>query len=581
MRRRRDIQARTTVNARSFCRRSIALLALIAYASQADERILRYHSDIEIAADGSMTVTETIRVVAERDRIQRGIYRDFPTRYRDEYGNRLVVDFDVLAVTRNGDPEPYFTEGRANGVRVYVGSRDRLLDPGEHEYAIRYRTDWQLGFYEDHDELYWNVTGNGWEFPIDAASARVVLPVAAGAENMTIEGYVGLFGSRGQSIAAEIDGDASATIRATRALSPREGLTLVLTWPKGVVEAPTAGDRLWRLVSNNRGLLIALIVLALSFGYWLKVWNAFGRDPEAGPIFPHYEPPPDISPASARHVSRMGYDQKAFSAALINLAVKGYVEIDEDDGDYTLRRTEGGTQRLAPGEAVLLRELFAAGDRVELDNDNHAVIGAAMRHHGKALKRDNYRIYFRTNGIYTLPAVALLVIGFVAILAVNGITPLAVVTLIVTAVLIPIFAFLMRAHTPAGRKLLDKIEGFKLYLDVAEKDELNLRNPPEITPALFEAYLPYALALGVEQRWAERFNASLTTREAADYRPAWYHGSWHASRSGSNIGSMTAAMTGAVTSAIASAATPPGSSSGSGGGGFSGGGGGGGGGGGW
>jgi uncharacterized membrane protein len=140
----------------------------------------------------------------------------------------------------------------------------------------------------------------------------------------------------------------------------------------------------------------------------------------------------------------------------------------------------------------------------------------------------------------------------------------------------------MRAHTPAGRRLLDHIEGFRLYLDVAEKDELNLRNPPAMTPALFEAFLPYALALGVEQRWAERFNDSLPAGQAAAYQPAWYHGSWSSGPGGmANIGAATAAVTSAVSSSIAAAATPPGSSSGSGGGGFSGGGGGGGGGGGW
>jgi uncharacterized protein (TIGR04222 family) len=564
---------------------TIAALAALAGSTTglADERILDYFSDIDIHPDRSMTVVETIRVRAEGDQIRRGIYRDFPTIYRDNYGNRLVVDFEVLGVSRNGDPEPWFVNRRLNGARVYAGDANRRIESGEHEYRIEYRTDWQLGFFETHDELYWNVNGNGWSFPVDAIGARIRLPDAIGADNMTIEGWVGRRGSRETAVRTVLVDDATARIDATRILGPEENLSFVLTWPRGVIAPPTAGERFTRLLANNRGLLAALVTLVLSFCYWLGVWNAVGRDPARGTIFPHYEPPLKVSPATARYLMRMGYDQKAFSAATINLAVKGYLEIDEEDGDYSLRRTEGGSAPLAPGEAAVLQELFAAGDVLKLDNDNHVTVLSAMSAHKKSLKRDNYRIHFATNGLYVLPALAILILGILAILGMAAVTPLAIAVVLVTLVLIPVFAWLMRAHTPAGRRLLDRIEGFRLYLDVAERDELNLRNPPEITPTLFEAFLPYALALDVEQRWGERFDASLTPEQAASYRPVWYHGHWNVGHGGlgSSLGATTTAISGAIASSIVAAATPPGSSSGAGGGGFSGGGGGGGGGGGW
>jgi uncharacterized membrane protein len=138
----------------------------------------------------------------------------------------------------------------------------------------------------------------------------------------------------------------------------------------------------------------------------------------------------------------------------------------------------------------------------------------------------------------------------------------------------------LKAPTRAGRKLLDKLEGFREYLDIAEQDEMNLKNPPDKTPQLFEAYLPFAMALDVEQHWAERFSgvfAHLADKGQA-YQPVWYHGShWHVTEPAGFAGIMGSA----VSSAIASSSTAPGSSSGGGGGGFSGGGGGGGGGGGW
>jgi uncharacterized protein (TIGR04222 family) len=362
-----------------------------------------------------------------------------------------------------------------------------------------------------------------------------------------------------------------------------------MTWPKGVVDEPSTLDRLVRLLSANIGLLIALSAFAAIAIYLVKIWQARGRDPEPGVIFPHYEPPAMISPASARHVTRMGYDRKTFTAAVINLAVKGYIEIHESGGDYSLRKTTAtmpDRQRppLAPGEQALMKSLFADDDEVALDNENHRIMQRAMSAHGRALKRDNYRIYFVTNTVYVIPAVVMAIAAAFAIFVLGAFSVATVVVLIAAFLLVPVFAWLLKAPTPIGRRLLDKIEGFKLYLDVAEKDELDLRNPPEKTPALFESYLPYAFALGVEQRWAEKFN-SVFERIRADtgrpYQPVWYYGNWDTGRLGNNVGSMTTKMTSAVGSAISSAATPPGSSSGSGGGGFSGGGGGGGGGGGW
>ena len=146
-----------------------------------------------------------------------------------------------------------------------------------------------------------------------------------------------------------------------------------------------------------------------------------------------------------------------------------------------------------------------------------------------------------------------------------------------------LFFHLMRAPTRMGRKVMDQLEGFRMYLSVAEKDRMNLMNPPAETPELFEKYLPYALALDVEQKWSERFADVLKAARMADgtpYHPYWYHGTTWSSLWATGFAS---GLGGAFSGAISSSSTAPGSSSGSGGGGggFSGGGGGGGGGGGW
>lgn len=564
-------------------RRLAALIAIFAVCllrplvAVADERILGYHSDIAVEGDGTMSVQETIRVRAEGRMIRRGIFRDFPTDYEDRFGNRYRVGFEVSGVTRDGLTEPWKAERYANGVRVYVGHPDVYLDPGEYIYRISYRTNRQLGFFEDHDELYWNVTGNGWDLPIDVAGATVRLPGGIPAESLDVAAYTGIVGSTARNAATEVT-DGQAIIETTRAMRPREGLTIVVSWPKGIIQEPTAAQRGRWLLRDNRSLLIALACFGLVFVYLYYAWSRFGRDPAEGVVFPHYEPPEDISPATARYVRRMKYDNRAFTAAIINLAVKGYVEISESGSDYTVTRKNKEPAPTAPGERVLLTKLFSKGGVVELDDKNHKVIGGARRAHRRALRLHNHKVYFRLNSKLLIPAVILLVIATLLIVSVNGVTIASAIALGANVILIAVFNHLMKAATPNGRKLMDKLEGFRLYMDVAERGDLELRNPPEKTPELFERYLPFALALGVEQGWAEQF-ADVFARlgEQAEYRPAWYHGNFSANR----LSSFTSDVGSSLTSAIASSASPPGSSSGSGGGGFSGGGGGGGGGGGW
>lgn len=550
-------------------------------AALAEESILLYESDITIAADGSMEVAETLRVRAEGNQIRRGIYRDFPTDYRDRLGNRYRVGFEVLSVRRNGNVEAYHTEKRSNGVRIYIGSAETLLQPGDYQYRLTYKTDRQLGFFENHDELYWNVTGNGWDFPIREARARVTLPQRVDHDLLTVEGYTGPQGSTGQAYRGQVM-SGGATIETTRPLGPREGLTLVVTWPKGIVAEPTLLEKFAALLKDNAGLLLALTSLFAGAGYLLFAWHRAGRDPKPGVIFPHYIPPKGFSPASIRYVNKMGYDKKGFTAALLNLAVKGFVTIQRSSGEYTLRRLQGRADaaQLAPGEKALLDNLFGVGTKLELEDGNHALISAALDAHKRALKTDYHKKYFFTNTILLIPAWILLGISVLAVVVLELGTVLVFATYAASLVLLFAFTYLMKAPTPAGRRLMDKAEGFKLYLEVAEKDDLKLRNPPERTPQLFENYLPYALALGVEQPWAEQFTEvfeRLRRETGNTYQPDWYNGRWDSrnpARFASDMGS-------SLSSAISSASTPPGSSSGSGGGGSSGGGGGGGGGGGW
>jgi len=358
----------------------------------------------------------------------------------------------------------------------------------------------------------------------------------------------------------------------------QEGLTIVVSWPKGHVSEPDAWQRLKWLLRDNRGLLIALAGFGLIIAYLYVAWLRYGRDPEPGVVFPHYEPPQGFSPASARFIREMGYDDRAFTTAVVNLAVNGHLQISERHGDYTLLKKSGDPATLAAGERVLLEQLFSKGAVIELDDANHKVIGGARKAHRRALRLDYEKVYFYTNSVLLVPAAAVAVLTAGLVVLTRGLSPAAIVVLALTAAGLILFHFLLKAATPKGRQLIDRLDGFRLYLDVAERDDLNLKNPPDRTPDLFERYLPFALALGVEQSWAEQFAAVFARlgRDGQGYSPAWYRGDFSTDR----VGNFASSVGSSLTSAIASSATPPGSSSG-GGGGFSGGGGGGGGGGGW
>jgi uncharacterized membrane protein YgcG len=553
------------------------LLALCFSASaQGEEHIVSYHSDIQIAADASTIVTETIRVRAEGVNIRRGIYREFPTSYRDRAGNNYRVAFEVLRVARDGQPEQWNATERQNGVRVDFGGDDFLVVPREYEYLIQYRTTRQIGFYADHDELYWNVTGNGWSFIINAASATVTLPEAVPATDLAMEGYTGRFGANGQDYTVAVT-DGAATIRTTAPLPASAGLTLVLSWPKGIVAEPDQVERVGYVLADNRGLLLALLALAAAALYLGRTWARVGRDPGPGVIFPHYEPPAGLAPAAARYVARMAYDSKALTAAIINLAVQGHLHITQKGNLYLLKRRKS-EQPLEADEEVLLESLCASDEILVLDQKNHRIIGTAKRRHAKLLKQECQGKYFVTNIRALLPSIAGSALVLILIVAMARVVPLVIGIFVVIAIMHLVFAWLLKAPTAEGRELLDKLDGFKLYLEVAEKDDLNLRNPPQLTPALFERYLPYAIALGVEQAWAEKFAAALAAMEVGQrnaYHPLWYNGNFNVAR----IGAFTNAVSSSFSSAISSAASPPGSSSGAGGGGSSGGGGGGGGGG--
>jgi hypothetical protein len=221
-------------------------------APQADEeRILKYDSRITVHPDGWLTVREAVHVRAAGKQIKRGIYRDF------------VNVPEIVEVLRDGKKEPFHTEKRDGALRLYAGKADVLLPAGVYTYTFVYRTGRQLGYFGDHDELYWNVTGCDWAFPIDAASAEVALPKSVGTEGVECVAYTGPKGAKGTDYRSSVTAG-TVSCQTTKALPPGEGLTICVSWPKGHVADPAAAERLERAVAKGAvALTMPATVLAV------------------------------------------------------------------------------------------------------------------------------------------------------------------------------------------------------------------------------------------------------------------------------------------------------------------------------
>lgn len=513
------------------------------------ERIPSFSAELTINADGKVQIVEKIAVEAQGREIRRGIVRHIPLRYSDGSGKTFKVGFDLAGVTRDGGAEQYKAEDSGDGVDIYIGNPQRFISHGWHEYEIRYTVQWVLGHFDDHDELYWNVTGNEWTFPITQASANVHLPAVVEPRLVQIAGYTGPSGARGGDLKWVQTGN-TVRFEATRALGAGEGLTIVLGFPPGLVAEPEPPAANWqggirgnaaetpqqaaqRLASEQaarrkqtgRTEGAGMLGLgALAVFYWL-LWLRVGRDPRRGPVYMQSEPPEGLSPGAMRYLNTRGNTGTALTLALLNMAQKGVISIAEDaGGDYKLKVESGDEARLAPEELEAYRAVFKNDREIEVKPASHARFSKAQEKAAESLKAQFGRGYFSNNesgcGLGCL--VTLLVLAAIAIVggsvgALFG-SPLLITLTLGALGLSALFARLLPAYTKRGRELLDKIEGYKLVL-TGGNPELTFARTAEQAEQ-FGSQLPYALALDVQTAWARLFSGALDEAGKAGPAPA-------------------------------------------------------------
>ena len=349
------------------------------------EHITHFLSEVTVERDGDLDVTETIRVKVEQyGTIKHGILREFPTTYTRPDGSRMVVGFAVQSVTLDGAKEPWSTEEMTNGVRARIGSAATTLSVGEHEFVIRYRTNRQIGFFPDYDKLYWNVTGNGWTFAIDVAEARITLPDAVPFQQTSV--YTGAQGSPGKDAAIIERQPGVIKFQTTLPLRPRNGLTVAASWQKGVITAPTSTQEAQWWLSDNLPAAVAGVGLLGILAFYLVAWLHAGRGPPIGTVIPLFAPPEGLSAAAVRYIERMRFDDHCFTAAIIDLAVGGHVQLT-GTGKETVIIRRPGTKPIAGPENAAKSRLFGTDPSVKLTQANYKPLYNAKRALMEGLKQ--------------------------------------------------------------------------------------------------------------------------------------------------------------------------------------------------
>lgn len=606
----------------------VVLLALAAglaspAALHARDIIIRdYQSDAVVNRDGTTDVTETLRVYFEGS--WNGVFRDLSLQHRTGQGRRARLDVDVVSVTDDaGRSLQYWEESPESGVL-----RIKVAVPGasdaERTVVIRYRVNNAVRFFFDgdpggvHDELYWNATGNAWAFTIERARARITVP--EGAAPTQQHAYTGYPGATGSDATLSVSGR-TVTAEMTRALAPGEGLTLAVAWPAGVLARPSEGELAARYYLSFWPLIFPPLVLLLMGRHW---WRN-GRDPRENAIVVAYEPPDGMSPAEMGTIVDNTADLRDITSTLVDLAVRGYVGIEEVEEKALfglVKNTEWVFHRLdkqdglathevrflealfsgasyGPGWAAVraMREraaaLRAAGGDPETESFAPAYDGSAQQQRVElsSLRNSFYRqlpgirkaifetllqrgYYLRrpddVKGFWVGIGIVIAVLSGVAAGILSEavrVNPLAIaIAGIGSGVIVAGFGLAMGKRTEKGARAREAALGFREFLDKVESDRYRMMIT---SPEMFERYLPYAMAFGVEARWARAFESMY--REP----PGWYAGTGYHGFSPVHFSSSMSSMSSSAGSTMSS--SPSGSS----GGGSSGGGSGGGGGGGW
>jgi uncharacterized membrane protein YgcG len=555
-----------------------ALLVAAVPAHAKSWRISDYNDQIAIGADGSAVISERITLAFEGE--WHGIHRLIPTDYPGPSGTNYTLFFKVTSITDGSGNKLRYESSESGGFRdlkIYIPDAVDATRTVEITYIVRNG----IRYFADHDEFYWNVTGNDWPVPIEHATARVTFPVSA-AGSLRAQAFTGVYGSTERAATSEINGS-TVDFATTADLPMRGGLTIDVYVPKGILAEPGWITRLLWFLGSNSIVFAPFVTLGVMFGLW---WFK-GRDPDPGlSVAPMYEPPPGITPAEAGTLIDDSIHPRDITSTLIDLAVRGYLKIEETqqttlgifhskDYIFHLLKSQDQWNDLASHERVMMANVFSGGQDVPLSSLKNRFYTAIP-----AIQQD-IKAQLKSKGMYLLDpdsangysiVGAVLIIGFFALLQYSGYgnifnsVLLLIVCGLISAIIWWLFARQMSAKTIKGGRTRIAVLGFQEFMNRVDADRLK-RMPPDT----FEKYLAFAMALGVEHQWAQAFAGIVkepptwyvSPNGYAGFNPVFFSNSMH---------SMASDMHQVFVSAPRSSSTGSGFGGGGGGGGFSGGG---------
>jgi len=546
---------------------------------------------IEIQENGKILVTETIVADFTEDP-HRGIYREIPVHYKDEYGNPFNLRFKLISVNdENGDSHPIDKKGKdafSDDYYIRIGDADVWLQE-QVTYVITYEIERALNYFEEHDELYWNVF-TYWEVPVLKSTATVVLPQEVDVADLQAACFTGYYGGTESSCDATIIDGRTIKFTGKQVFEPADGFTIVAGFPKGLAAKPSIIKVIWWMIIDNWMMLIPVIVFLFMF---LKWWYT-GRDPKTrDTIYPRYHPPKDLNATEVGTIIDERLDMRDITTVVIDYAVKGYIKIREftakkgwfsDNKDYELilLKPYKDAPTLKPMEKDILDAMFNGKDKVKISSLKYKFykkLPQIKKDTYKGLVKEGYFVHNPENVRTTYQVLGGILIG--AVVFAGGVVAalfgwMAVVAMILSGVIFLAFAGAMPRKSLKGAKVFYEIRGLEEYIRTAEKDRIKFQEQEGL---LFEKLLPYAMALNLADKWADAF------KDIYKKGPNWFESDSMDSFNTNYLVNRLGNFNSHATTAMAASPKSSGSSSWSGGsgfsGGFSGGGFGGGGGGGW
>jgi uncharacterized membrane protein YgcG len=499
------------------------VLCFSASLSARSWRIADYHDTITIGIDGSAMVSEHLTLVFVGE--YHGIHRFIPVEYPGPRGTNYTLFLDVSGVTDASGNKLKYESRTSRGFRdlkiLIPDASDTTLNV-EITYTVRNG----IRFFEDHDEFYWNVTGNDWPVPIDHASALVSLPSAA-AGSLRAQAFTGVYGSTDREATSEVKGS-EVSFETTNPLPMRGGLTIDIYIPKSILQEPSTLTRLLWFIGSNPIIFLPFVTLGVMF----VLWRYKGRDPDPGlSVAPMYEPPEGMTPAETGTLIDDTIHPRDITSTLVDLAVRGFLKIEEKvdttlgifhhkDYIFHLLKPREQWTGLAPHERVMLENVFAGGTETRLSslkNRFYTALPVIQQDIKSALKlKGMYSLDPDSANAYSFLGIAVIVAPF-AIAQFTGYKDvfssvgLLIGCGIISAIIWWLFARQMTSKTVKGGRTRVAVLGFQEFMNRVDADRLK-RMPPDT----FEKYLPYAMALGVEHQWAQAFAGIVKDS------PRWY-----------------------------------------------------------